>query len=230
MPLFRLNRSLAFPPPDLAEPEGLLAIGGDLSVARLRRAYASGIFPWYSDGDPLLWWSPDPRYLLFPAELKVAKSMRPLLNRPRFEVTFDRRFDEVLQACATAPRPGAEGTWITPDMAAAYHRLHVAGYAHSVEVWSHGTLAGGLYGVSLGRAFFGESMFARESNASKFGFITLVRTLQSRQFHFVDCQVHTDHLARLGARPVPRKEFLARLARALEEETLRGDWGSMLAP
>ena len=228
MPVFQLTDDLAFPPVELAEADGLLALGGDLSEARLLLAYRSGIFPWYDKGQPVLWWSPDPRFVLFPERLKVARSMRPVLNGGRFAVTYDRRFPDVMEKCAGAKRRGQRGTWITPEMLAAYGRLHAEGYAHSVEVWRGEQLAGGLYGVALGACFFGESMFAAEPNASKFALIMLVRELLPRGFSLIDCQVHTDHLASLGAEDVPRADFLRRLRAALRKPTLCGNWGEIL--
>ncbi|HHH13116.1 MAG TPA: leucyl/phenylalanyl-tRNA--protein transferase [Thiolapillus brandeum] len=200
---------LPFPDPATAEtePDGLLAVGGDLSPARLVNAYRQGIFPWYSAGQPILWWSPDPRMVLFPERLHVSRSLRRTLRRGTFEVTFDRDFGAVIRACA-APREGQGGTWITPEMIDAYETLHRLGLAHSVEAWHRGELAGGLYGVALGRLFFGESMFSAVSDASKVAFVQLVRTLQALGCPMIDCQVHTDHLESLGAELVPRRHFL----------------------
>lgn len=217
--------SLAFPDPAYASPEGLLAAGGDLSIQRLVYAYRQGIFPWYSQGDPILWWCPDPRFVLFPADLKVSKSMRPYFNQNKFRVTFDRAFTTVMQACAAVPRAGQHGTWITREMLAAYAELHRAGIAHSVEVWQDDELVGGLYGLALGRVFFGESMFTRVSNASKFGFISLVRRLRDRDFQLIDCQQETRHLASLGARAIPRAEFLDRLGEWAQPPYAPGKWG-----
>jgi leucyl/phenylalanyl-tRNA--protein transferase len=225
MPLFWLsNEHLEFPPVHLAEPEGVLAVGGDLSPQRLLKAYNSGIFPWYSPEEPILWWSPDPRFVLFPDKLKVSKSMRPYFNQQKYQLTFDQEFESVMRACGEMPRPGQNGTWITDEMIEGYTRLHHLGYAHSVEVWQESSLVGGLYGLSLGRVFFGESMFARATNASKFGFITLVRELKERGFWLIDCQQETPHLASMGAEPIARKEFLKLLDRNQKEETLRGSW------
>jgi leucyl/phenylalanyl-tRNA--protein transferase len=226
MPTYLLSDKLVFPPVHLAEPDGLLAVGGDLSVERLLLAYRAGIFPWYEDGQPILWWSPDPRFVLFPERLKVSQSMRQVINSGRFRVTYDQAFPSVIRKCATMKRKGERGTWITPAMADAYGRLHEVGYAHSVEVWSGSTLAGGLYGVSLGSCFFGESMFAEVSNASKFGMIALVRQLQAQGFSLVDCQVHSEHLRSLGADDVPRARFVRLLAQAMKAETLKGRWSS----
>jgi len=211
MPVFSLSHKLAFPPVHLATEEGLLAVGGDLSPERLLLAYRNGIFPWYNPGEPILWWSPDPRLVLFPEELHVSRSLRRVLRRKTFQVTFNTRFREVIAACARAKRPTGEGTWITAEMEAAYCRLNDMGYAHSVESWQDGRLVGGLYGIALGRCFFGESMFTRTSNASKVAFVTLVRRLQALDFKLIDCQVHTQHLTSFGAREIPRKEFLKRI-------------------
>ena len=204
--------SLVFPDPGQASPEGILAAGGDLSVPRLLHAYRQGIFPWYSPGDPILWWSPDPRFVLFPENLKVSRSMRPYFNQQKFTVTYDQAFSRVMQACAAVPRTGQYGTWITEEMLAAYAELHRAGFAHSVEVWRGEELVGGLYGIALGKVFFGESMFTRASNASKFGFISLVHRLRERGFQLIDCQQETRHLASLGAEAIPRQAFLDHLA------------------
>jgi leucyl/phenylalanyl-tRNA---protein transferase len=211
MPVYRLREELVFPPPELGTENGLLAVGGDLSPARLLLAYSMGIFPWFSDNDPLLWWSPDPRCVLFPQELRVSRSLNKLLRQERFSVTFNQTFGEVIKACSSVKRKLGEGTWITSEMLEAYQRLHRLGYAHSIEAWQDGQLAGGLYGVSLGRFFFGESMFHRVSNASKVAFVTLVRTLQQRKFILVDCQMPSQNLQTLGARNISRKEFLTLL-------------------
>ena len=223
MPVFRLTEELVFPPPDLAAAGGLLAVGGDLSPARLLLAYQNGIFPWFSQGDPIRWWSPDPRFVLFPDRLKVSRSMKQLLKRDALAITFDVSFAAVVAACQEGRRR-QEGTWITAGMKEAYIRLHRLGLAHSVEVWAGGTLAGGLYGVSLGRCFFGESMFSRIPNASKAALITLVRKLAARGFLLIDCQVYTEHLERLGAELIDRADFLTLLDRALAAPTLGGSW------
>jgi len=221
--LAEARRRHPFPPPDRATPEGLLAWGGDLSPGRLISAYASGIFPWYASG-PVLWFSPDPRMVLEPVGLHVGRSLRRVLSRARFALTMDTAFDAVIRACARVPRPGQDGTWINDDMIEAYGELHRLGLAHSVEAWRGHALVGGLYGVSLGAAFFGESMFAHESDASKVAFATLVRQLERWGFAFVDCQVHTDHLERFGAVPWPRPRFLAALESALASPTRVGRW------
>lgn len=225
MPVFQLTRDIIFPPVHLAAEIGLLAVGGDLSPRRLLEAYRQGIFPWYSEGEPILWWSPDPRFVLFPEELKMTRSMRQFLKKDMIRITYDRAFPAVIAACRK-PRPQRESTWITPDMQAAYVRLHEMGFAHSVEVWQADVLVGGLYGVSLGRCFFGESMFSGTSNASKAALIDLVRRLGSLDFSLIDCQVHTAHLESLGARPVPRSEFMVLLKDALRRETIKGNWGA----
>lgn len=204
----------AFPPPDTAmrEPDGLLAGGGDLSVARLLAAYRRGIFPWFGPGDPILWWSPDPRFVLVPAEAHIGRSLQRTLNRGQFRYTFNQAFADVVEACARAPRPGQPGTWITAGMRAAYVRLHQAGHAHSVETWLGDELVGGLYGVAIGRMFFGESMFARTDDASKAAFAVLCRQLAQWQFPLIDCQMETAHLARFGGHFIPRAAFAAVVA------------------
>lgn len=229
MPVFWLSeRELSFPHPELANEDGIVAVGGDLSVERLLLAYQNGLFPWFNPGDPILWWSPDPRFVLFPAELKIAKSMRSYFNQRKFEVTFDAQFEEVITACQSQSRKGQDGgTWISDDMVAAYTCLHKAGYAHSVEVRKAGELVGGLYGVSLGRVFFGESMFSKVANASKFGFITLVRVLEDRDFQLIDCQQETRHLQSLGAKMIRRSAFLQIMEQNKNAPTLRGSWKNL---
>ncbi len=225
MPVYWLDEhTIAFPHPEQASPEGILAVGGDLSPQRLVLAYQHGIFPWYSDPDPILWWSPDPRFVLFPDDLKVQKSMRPYFNQQKYTVTFDHAFEQVINACQKTSRPGQFGTWITEAMRLAYIQLHELGIVHSVEVWQGTNLVGGLYGLALGRVFFGESMFAHAPNASKFGFITLVRTLKARQYRLIDCQQETNHLASLGATSIKRSDFLEALEPIPEEATDRGSW------
>lgn len=229
MPVFWLAKDeVVFPPVEMAEKDGLLAIGGDLSSERILYAYKQGIFPWFNEADPYLWWAPDPRFVLFPNELKVSKSMRPYFNQGKFQVTFDLDFPSVIRSCAEVRREIYEGTWITGEMIDAYVALHQQGYAHSVEVWQDGHLVGGLYGISLGKMFFGESMFARVGNASKFGFITLVRTLQEKGFRLIDCQQETHHLGSLGARAIPRTYFTALLKSNETEPTMQGNWGSLI--
>jgi leucyl/phenylalanyl-tRNA--protein transferase len=213
-----------FPDPERADRSGLLAVGGDLRPERLLAAYARGIFPWYSEGQPLLWHSPNPRFVLEPPQLHVGRSLRKTLKAGTYQVRWDTAFEAVIDACAATPRPGQNGTWITSEMRQAYVTLHRLGFAHSVEAWAEGALKGGLYGVSLGAAFFGESMFAHGPDASKVAFVTAVERFQAWGFHFIDCQVETEHLARFGATHWPRKHFLQALARALEEPTRRGKW------
>ena len=192
-----------FPNPKLANPAGLLAVGGDLSPERLITGYSLSFFPWYNPGEEILWWTPDPRLVLFPEKLKVSKSMRPYFNQKKFHVTFNKDFDGVISNCKTNKRNGqVGGSWITEDIKSAYGRLHDLGYVHSVEVWQENELVGGLYGLALGKVFFGESMFAKVSNASKFGFISLVKKLQELNFKLIDCQQETSHLKSLGASPV----------------------------
>lgn len=220
-----LGRDEAFPPVEhaLAEPNGLLAAGADLSVPRLVQAYRSGIFPWFNADQPLLWWSPDPRMVLFPDELKVSRSLGRTVRKGRFDVRADCAFAEVVQGCR-APRRGQAGTWISDEMAAAYLELHQAGIAHSIESWVDGELAGGLYGVALGRAFFGESMFALETDASKVALVALVRQLRHWRFGIIDCQMNTAHLASLGAREIARADFTRRLRELVNCEPVPGPW------
>ncbi len=224
MPVFRLPHDIRFPPPQLAREDGLLAVGGDLSTERLLLAYRMGIFPWFSEEDPLLWWSPDPRLVLFPEDLKVSRRLARLVRSGKFTVTMDTAFAAVITACANTRLEKDEPTWIDERMIAAYIRLHRQGYAHSVEAWQNGRLAGGLYGIGLGNCFFGESMFTRVSNASKAAFVNLVRWLRHRGFELIDCQVSTAHLKRLGAVEIPRSRFLALLERALKSSDRRGRW------
>lgn len=220
---------LAFPHPELASEDGILAVGGDLSVDRLLLAYKNGIFPWFNPEDPIIWWSPDPRFVLFPNDLRVSKSMRPYFNQKKFTLTIDTAFTEIIEGCAKAKRDGQSGgTWITDEMKASYLELHRQGYAHSIEVRKEGELVGGLYGVSLGKCFFGESMFASVSNASKFGFISIVRRLQELGFWMVDCQQPTTHLASLGAVNIHRRDFLKVLKRNEAEPTMRGSWENLM--
>ncbi len=220
-----------FPDPSEADAHGILCTGGNLSPGMLLSAYRRGIFPWFNEGDPILWWSPDPRFVLPPGELHVSETMRKILRRlsrdEAFELSLDRDFPAVIRACSRAPRPGQDGTWITRDMVEAYCELHRLGLAHSVEARRGGELVGGLYGVSLGSVFFGESMFSLEDDASKAAFIPLVWRLRDEGFTLVDSQVYTDHLAGLGAREIPRDEYLRLLPGRLERPTLAGDWGSL---
>jgi leucyl/phenylalanyl-tRNA--protein transferase len=224
MPIFRLVDEMVFPPPDYADPSGLIAVGGDLSSERLLEAYRVGIFPWYSEDQPILWWSPDPRFVLELDQFKISRSLGKKLRRRVFHVSFDRVFDDVIAACAAVPREGQSGTWITPEMQEAYIKLHGLGFAHSVEAWFEGQLVGGLYGVSLGKAFFGESMFHRKPDASKVALAILVENLKKWGFHFIDSQMATEHMNRLGATEIPRRIFLRRLRSALRHSTKRGKW------
>jgi leucyl/phenylalanyl-tRNA---protein transferase len=214
-----------FPDPEnaLHDPEGLLAVGGCLSPQRLINAYQKGIFPWFNPGDPILWWCPDPRLVLFPAEFQISRSLRKTLRRHEYTVTFDRAFRDVIRACA-APRKEIADTWITEEMISAYQRLHSLGYAHSVEAWHAGRLAGGLYGVAIGRAFFGESMFYRRSNASKVAFAVLAERMIRWNYAIVDCQVQTKHLISLGARKIPRIRFLESISRYCDEAVTADAW------
>lgn len=207
----------------LAEPDGLLAAGGDLSPERLLDAYRNGIFPWYSDGQPILWWSPNPRTVLYPDQPKISRSLRKVLRQGRFTLSYDRAFERVIAACA-APRSEEAGTWITDAMMQAYTKLHRLGHAHSIECWLDGELAGGLYGVSIGRVFFGESMFSRARDASKVAFVQLAHQLADWQYGLIDCQVYSSHLASLGARSIPRKQFLERLDELCELDPAPGAW------
>ena len=224
MPIFRLIDDLVFPPPDYADPSGLIAVGGDLSSERLLEAYRVGIFPWFSDDQPILWWSPDPRLVLDLDQFKISRSLRKTLKKGSFKVTFDRVFDEVIAACATVDRDGQQGTWITQEMQDAYIKLHGLGFAHSVETWFDNKLVGGLYGVSLGKAFFGESMFHHKTDASKVALAVLVERLKAWGFRFLDAQMTTEHLLSLGAREVSRRIFLKQLQSALRHATKRGKW------
>jgi leucyl/phenylalanyl-tRNA--protein transferase len=222
--VFRLSRQVAFPDPGRAESDGLLAVGGDLAPERLLAAYAAGIFPWYGAGSPILWWSPDPRLVLDPARLHVPRSLGRTRRRSGLRFTADAAFDRVIRACAVASRPDQDGTWITPEMVRAYGQLHELGFAHSFEAWEGEALVGGLYGVSLGAAFFGESMFTERSDASKLAFVESVEWLSARGVQLIDCQVRTEHLARFGAEEWTRARFLAALAEALLRPTRRGRW------
>jgi len=228
MPVYLLSEEIAFPSPQLAE-EGLLAVGGDLSRKRLLLAYRMGIFPWYSKYEPILWWSPDPRLVMYPGELRVSKSLQKTIKKGLFKITMDQAFEVVINACAHSRTSADEGTWIVEEMVDAYCDLHESGFAHSVEAWQEDRLAGGLYGVSLGRCFFGESMFTHISNASKVAFVALVKHLQALNFDLIDCQVSTPHLLRFGAREIPRARYLNELKKSLKPATLKGRW-SLAAP
>jgi leucyl/phenylalanyl-tRNA--protein transferase len=210
MPLFVLDKTLYFPPAHFAEHDGLLAMGGDLSPERLLLAYRNGIFPWYEE-EPILWWSPDPRFVLFPSELKINKSIKPLLKRNEFDFTINKAFKAVIVQCKKIDRPGQDGTWITDEVEKAYLKMHELGYAHSAEVWKDGELVGGFYGIKLGKVFFGESMFSKISNASRYAFIKYIEQLKKEGIELIDCQVYTEYLESFGARMITGKEFTALL-------------------
>jgi len=220
-----LHKGSPFPPltQALARPNGLLAAGGDLSATRLLDAYRHGIFPWFGQDDPILWWSPDPRMVLFPHEFKLSHSLRKTLRKGQFEVRTDSALEQVMRACA-APRKGENGTWIVEEMITAYCELHRLGYAHSVEVWMEGELAGGLYGVAIGRMFYGESMFSRRSDTSKIALACLARQLERWNFGMIDCQMYTPHLASLGAREIPRSEFICQLQSLIAQPGPSSPW------
>lgn len=224
VPVFELSQELAFPDPNRARRDGLLAVGGDLSPERLLLAYSNGIFPWFSEGDPILWWSPPVRPVLAPAEVRVNRSLAKTLRRAPYELRFDSACAEVIAACATVPRVGQGGTWITDDMQAAYTRLHELGFVHSAEAWQDGVLVGGCYGVAIGKAFFGESMFARAPDASKVAFVGLCRHLAAWGFGLIDSQVTNEHTERFGTVEIPRVEFLARVRGLAQQPTKRGRW------
>lgn len=221
-----LEDAHSFPPLGLAlrEPNGLLCAGGDLTPQRLVLAYINGIFPWYSPGEPILWWSPDPRMVLFPREIRISRSLRKTLRKGDYEVRLDTRFKYVIQSCARQPRPGQNGTWITPEIQTAYLRLHELGYAHSVETWVDGKVVGGLYGVAIGKMFYGESMFAHATDASKIALAHLARFLAEHGFGLIDCQMNTTHLASLGAREIPRADFVRRVQQLTAIAPLCGHW------
>ena len=221
-----LDDDYTFPSAAYAEDDGLLAFGGDLATFRLLTAYANGIFPWYNEGEPVLWWSPDPRLVIRPGEMKVSKSLRHTLRSDKFEVRIDTSFRSVMQHCAASPRKGQDGTWIIDDVIEAYCRLHELGFAHSFETWLDGNLVGGLYGVAIGKAFFGESMFHTVTDASKVAFWHLHQFLLSHGFKLIDCQQETDHLKSLGAYAIPRKDFLKELETLVLEPGLVGAWTS----
>jgi len=222
--VFLLTDKIAFPPAHLASKEGLLAVGGDLSRKRLLHAYRMGIFPWFSNDEPILWWSPDPRLVLYPHEIKISKTLKKIIRKGVFKVTMDTAFAQVITQCAQIRLQNNQGTWIVEDMIHAYCKLHESGFAHSVEAWYQGDLAGGLYGVSLGRCFFGESMFTRISNASNVALVKLVEYLNTLSFDMIDCQLTTQHLLRFGAREIPRVKFLKQLEKSLKASTKKGKW------
>ncbi|MBF0278913.1 MAG: leucyl/phenylalanyl-tRNA--protein transferase [SAR324 cluster bacterium] len=224
MPVYQLLEDIPlFPPQKDAEPEGLLAVGGDLSTERLLSAYQQGIFPWYEEGQPILWWSPDPRLIMEPDNLKISKSLRKVLKKQIFEVKTDTAFSRVIEECG-GPRRSGQGTWITEAIKESYTKLHELGYAHSVECWFEKELVGGLYGVSIGKCFFGESMFAKKTDASKVAFVSLVEQMKIWGVEMIDCQVTSDHLLSLGAHEIPRKEFLERLKNAVQKQSPPKNW------
>jgi len=224
MPVYLLTNEIIFPDPNEAEPSGLLAIGGDLSLERLLLAYSTGVFPWYSEGEPILWFSPDPRLVFYFDNYKPSKSLMKVINSDKFDVKFDTNFEQVIKKCSKVRRKGQKGTWITRDMVDAYNYLHKKGYAHSVETYLKGKLVGGLYGVSLGSAFFGESMFHDETDASKVAFHFLVQKCGEWRFHFIDSQIPTEHMKKIGAIEISREQFLYDLRGALDNETKLGRW------
>jgi leucyl/phenylalanyl-tRNA---protein transferase len=229
MPVFRLDDRLVFPPVHLAE-DGLLALGGDLRPERLLLGYTQGIFPWYAENLPILWHSPDPRMVMTTRDLVIQRSLRKQIKRAPYRLAMDTAFEQVLRGCAAVPRPGQTGTWLIPEMVDAYTKLHALGFAHSIEAWLGDDLVGGLYGVSLGAAFFGESMFARAPDASKIAFAACVRQLDEWGIGLIDCQVHTEHLERFGAYEIPRLDYLELLHTALDQPTRRGQWTFELDP
>jgi len=224
VPVFLLSDKIEFPPPQLASRHGLLAVGGDLSRKRLLLAYRMGIFPWFSNDEPIMWWSPDPRLVLYPREIKISKTLKKIIKKNAFKISMDLAFNDVINHCADVRLKKDQGTWIVKEMMDAYCRLHESGFAHSVEAWHQGELAGGLYGVSLGKCFFGESMFTRISNASNVALVKLVEYLNALSFDMIDCQIPTNHLVRFGAKEVPRDRFLAQLEKSLEFPTKKGKW------
>jgi leucyl/phenylalanyl-tRNA--protein transferase len=226
-PYFEENEEFLFPALDEASPEGIIAMGGNLSPGMLLSAYRQGIFPWYSDGEPILWWSPDPRFVLLLGDLHIPQSLKKTIKRGVYTVRSDTAFRQVIGQCGSAERPGQDGTWITAEMIQGYMRLHELGYAHSIEAWKDGELSGGLYGISLGKAFFGESMFSLSPDSSKVCLVTLSETLSRLGFSFIDSQVETPHMLRFGAKNIPRVEYITRLGEALSCETLKGSWARL---
>ena len=230
MPVYQLIDKCIFPDPELADISGLLAIGGDLSSDRLLNAYRNGIFPWFSEGEPIMWWSPDPRMVLFTEEFKRSKNLKRLLKRNRFKVTIDYSFADIIKSCSNVPRLNQDGTWITNDMIEAYIKLNRQGYAHSVEVWENEDLVGGLYGISLGRCFFGESMFHKVTDASKVALWHLVDLLKTLGINLIDVQQETDHLRSMGAKTIIRKDFIHLLKSLMQFDDLKGNWGDYKYP
>jgi leucyl/phenylalanyl-tRNA---protein transferase len=225
MPIFHLSDAVAFPPAHFARKDGLLAVGGDLSPRRLILGYKMGVFPWFSEGDPICWWSPDPRLVLDPSEIRISRSLKKVIKKNRFEIRIDSAFEEVIENCAGIRSEKREGTWITPEMIQAYRVLHESGWAHSFEAWFRGELVGGLYGVGLGGVFFGESMFSKMSDSSKAALAALGEYAKKYSIDMIDCQMTTAHLMSFGAREIPRAIFLERLKQSLSKRTRRGHWG-----
>jgi leucyl/phenylalanyl-tRNA--protein transferase len=225
--IFQLGTDILFPPVELADSDGVLAYGGDLSIERLLLAYKSGIFPWYDDRNPILWWSPDPRFVVYPDRVYYSRSMKKVLKRNEFKITADCVFSEVIHNCAVMKRKHQLGTWITSEMEEAYCMMHKQGYAHSFEAWKDDKLVGGLYGISIGKVFFGESMFQIESNASKAAFLSMAAFLNKLEFHLIDSQVHTHHLESLGAEHIPRDMYLTKLKKAIQFKTVIGSWTNL---
>lgn len=229
MPVFALDSDHPiFPPPSMADSSGLLAVGGQLEIEWLLEAYSNGIFPWYNENEPLMWWSPDPRSVIIPGDVKITKSMRSYLKKNIFELRVDYSFSNVLENCKRIKRKDQDGTWITDDMKRAYNALHDLGFAHSIETWHNNELVGGLYGVSLGKMFFGESMFSSESNASKFAFICLSTIMKQNEFELIDCQVPNQHLTSMGCIEISREEYLKKLEQNQFSDTIQGSWGNGL--
>jgi len=224
MPLFRLSEELNFPPARFARSDGLLCIGGDLSSKRLLLAYENGIFPWFSKNEPLLWWSPDPRLVLFPGNIHISKSLKKRIKKLPFDIKVDNAFEETIHSCALVRKKHNEDTWIIPEMVEAYTKLHYLGYAHSIEAWKNSRLVGGLYGVCIGGSFFGESMFSLESDASKIALVSLANFLQKNKFDLIDCQVTTQHLLDMGADEIPRDTFLDIIQQSVKREDINNIW------
>ncbi len=225
MPLFRLSERLDFPPAWLARSDGLLCLGGDLSAQRILLAYENGIFPWFSDNEPILWWSPDPRLVLFPDDIRISRSLKKKIRKNLFRITIDHAFEQTILSCARPRKKEPGGTWLVPEMIEAYIRLHHLGYAHSIETWRHGRLVGGLYGISMGGVFFGESMFSFEADASKTALVTLALYLQQWNFDLIDCQVTTSHLLSMGATEISRHDYLDRIHDSLGRKDIKPLWG-----
>jgi leucyl/phenylalanyl-tRNA---protein transferase len=224
MPFFRLSNDLVFPPAELARPDGLLCVGGDLSPERLVLAYENGIFPWFSENDPLLWWSPDPRLLLFPDQIHISRSLGKTIKKKLFTIRVDTAFEQTILLCSSLRKKEKNGTWLVDDMIAAYITLHKKGVAHSIETWRDDKLVGGLYGISLGKSFFGESMFSLENNASKIALVALATHLKNHGFHLIDCQVSSDHLIQMGARQISRQSFLKMIKTSVKQAPKMDPW------